>query len=520
MMKIYFRLILFTFYFFCLFQLSAQNLNPKREFRGVWIATVANIDFPYKKGLSQQAYEENWKELVNFYQEHHFNALITQIRPASDAFYPSKIAPWSAYLSGYEGEELEEDFDPLEFMVNEAHRKGLEFHAWLNPYRATTKKDLRELSKYHPLSVNPEWGFEYGGKWYLNPARPEVRNYITEIVEELLVNYDVDAIHFDDYFYPYKIVGEAIPDSLDFLNYGFGYNHIDDWRRSNVDKLIEQVSNKIKSISPHVKFGISPFGVWRNKFQDPVNGSETRAGQTCYDDLYADVLKWLEREWIDYVAPQLYWHIGYPPADYEELANWWNEHNFDRHLYIGHAAYKISNNKEKEWDDRKEIPRQLKLNRGLDEVSGNIFYSSKPLFKNPLGISDTLKENYYETLALLPELTFIELEEPTPPILEKIKMRKGKIRLRWSKKIKEYEKGYCVIYRFEDSKPGDFNDPGNILQITNLSDKNNWEMLDENFKSGTIYTYVISALNRAHRESDLSNYRTIEVKGKRIKSIR
>ncbi len=520
-MKNYYRLLIFTIaLLFCQHVIFSQNSNPKREFRGVWVATVSNIDFPNRKGLSQKAYEDNWKELVQFYKDHKFNALITQIRPVSDAFYPSKLAPWSAYLSGYEGEELEPGFDPLEYKVKEAHKNGMEFHAWLNPYRATATNDLTNISDIHPLNQHPEWGIQYGNKWYLNPARPEVRNYITEIVEELLVNYDIDAIHFDDYFYPYKIAGESFPDSLDYENYGFGFSAIEDWRRSNTDALIEQVSLKIKSIAPHVKFGISPFGVWRNSFQDPVNGSETRAGQTCYDDLYADILKWLEREWIDYVAPQVYWNIGYPPADYEILTKWWNDHTFDRHLYIGQAAYKIGKDKEKEWNDRRESPKQLQLSRSLENISGNIFYSSKPVMRNPLGLADSLKDNYYSTLAVLPAMPFLELEEPTPPTLEKVRMKKGKIRLKWNIRNQEEQKAYCIVYRFEDSKPGDFDKPENMINQTEISDKGKWEYVDESFEKGKTYTYVISSLNQAHEESDLSNYRTVEVKERRIKRIR
>ena len=503
-----------------IFSQNFHAQNPKREFRGVWVATVANIDFPYRKGLNETEFTKEWEDLTDFYAERNFNAIIAQIRPVCDAFYPSNSAPWSEYYSGAQGVNREDNFDPLEMMVDVCRKKGLEFHAWLNPYRATMNTDVSNLHKFHPLTQYPEWGVQYGNRWYLNPALPEVRNYITEIIEELLINYDLDAIHFDDYFYPYKIAGTEFPDSLDYQKYGFGFYNIEDWRRHNTDELIKQVSKKIKAVSPHVKFGISPFGVWRNIDNDPVNGSNTRAGQTSYDDLFADILKWSENGWIDYVVPQLYWHIGHPAVDYETLINWWNERTFDRHLYIGQAAYKIANDSYENWNSRKETPNQILMSRATENVSGNVFFSSKPMRRNVLGVSDSLSQNYYRTKALLPEMTFLETEETAPPVLNKVKMRKGKMELKWTRPEKDLDDVYCVVYRFPEAKPEDFDNPENILTITSVSDKRNWKYTDDSFEKGLTYTYVISTVNRAHIESDLSNYRTIKVQSKGIQRIR
>ncbi|MCR9289743.1 MAG: family 10 glycosylhydrolase [Bacteroidetes bacterium] len=512
-----FFLFLFIYFLFIPFNLEAQN--PIREFRGVWVASVANIDFPERKGLNPNTIKSDWQELVEFYSERNFNALITQIRPVSDAFYPSKLAPWSAYLTGSQGYNPDKDFDPLAMMIDETHKKGLEFHAWLNPYRATMTLDTTKLGKTHPFRIHPEWAIKYGNKWYLNPGLPEVRNYITEIIEELLINYDIDAIHFDDYFYPYKIAGEGFPDTLDFQKLGFGFFSIDDWRRHNVDLIIEQISNKISAISPHVKFGISPFGVWRNQDKDPVNGSESKAGQTSYDDLFADVLKWMEEGWIDYLAPQLYWHIGYPPADYKKLIDWWNDHSYDRPIYVGLGAYKIADNAEQAWYSANEMPKQIRLSRQMENVSGNIYFSSKSLRKSPLGITDSLSHNYYKSKALMPPILHLDLEEMASPNLHKIKMKKGKIHLNWSRSDKDKEKAYCAVYRFEDSKPGEFR-AKNILAILPISEKKNWKFTDDTFVKGKTYSYVVSILNRAHVESDLSNYRTVKIKSAGIKRIR
>jgi len=494
--------------------------NPRREFRGVWIASVSNIDFPSRRGLDKAAFVREWKDLTDFYAQKNFNALIVQVRPSCDAFYPSRLGPWSVFLTGKQGLAPKGDFDPMEEMIRETHKKGMEFHAWLNPYRAAMDADTASLDAMHPLKQHPEWGIFYGGKWYLNPALPEVRYYITEVIEELLIHYDVDAIHFDDYFYPYKVAGEPYPDSLYFEKYGTGFFFIDDWRRHNVDELIRLVSKKIKSVSPHVKFGISPFGVYRNKSEDPVNGSETRAGQTCYDDLYYDIIKWLQNEWIDYVVPQIYWHKGFPPADYETLLDWWNEHAYDRHVYVGLAAYKVGNNPEQAWYSPKEMPRQIDMARTREHISGQVFFSSRSLEKNPLGLVDSLVNRHYSTKAILPEFLFLDVEPPVAPMLDKVRLRKGHIRLSWRRPEREPAPARFAIYRFEDTKPGDFDDPHNLLAVTPVSTKKTLEFTDKTAQKGKTYTYVVSAINRANRESDLSNYRTVRLKSLGIKRIR
>jgi uncharacterized lipoprotein YddW (UPF0748 family) len=224
----------------------------------------------------------------------------------------------------------------------------MEFHAWLNPYRATLDLDTLSLSSQHLFYRHRDWLVRYGERFYLNPSLPEVRNHLTEVVVDLVERYDLDAIHFDDYFYPYPIPGEAFPDSLDFVRRGFGYAAIEDWRRSNTDALVSAVSQRIKLSRQHVRFGISPFGVWRNASRDPT-GSATQASASSYDDLYADLVKWMRSGWIDYVAPQLYWSVGFPPADHGALLEWWNKNRNGRQLYIGYAAYKVGANADSAW---------------------------------------------------------------------------------------------------------------------------------------------------------------------------
>jgi uncharacterized lipoprotein YddW (UPF0748 family) len=493
----------------------SQNLpSPKREFRGAWIATVANIDFPPTDKTSQEGFMNEWTKMLDMYRDAGFNAVLTQVRPAGDAFYRSKIAPWSKYLTGTQGVEPKFDFDPLVFMVQETHKRNMEFHAWLNPYRAATDTVTTKLAGTHPYKYFPKWFLRYGGRLYFNPAMPEVRNYITEVVMEIIMEYDVDGIHFDDYFYPYPSAGETFPDSEDFAKYGYGFYNIDDWRRNNVDLLIAQVSGMIKAFAPHVKFGISPFGVWRNKEKDPVLGSATRAGVNCYDDLYADVRGWLEKGWIDYVAPQLYWNIGFQVADYQVLVDWWRNNTFNRHLYIGHAAYKVNNNPEEAWKKPGEIPKQIRLNRNTLGVHGSIFYNTVSLRTNPLGVMDSLRIRYYAKPALLPEMAFKELPRPKAPTLGKPKYKNSVLLLPCSLSSGEAAASYLVVYRFEDRLPGDYNNPESILKLVRLNGYSTITIEDNTAVEGKTYCYVVSAVNRAHTESDLSDWRTIEVRSK------
>ena len=362
--------------------LFAQSTPPTAEMRGAWIASINNIDWPSQPGLSPDRQRIEFDSLLDVLKGMGFNAVFVQVRPAGDALYPTPNAPWSKYLTGKQGLAPEPLYDPLEYMVKAAHSRRMEFHAWLNPYRATFDLDTANLAPSHPLRALPpqkkgQWFFRYGKRYYFNPANPLVINYLTTIVKDIVVRYDVDGIHFDDYFYPYKEAGETLNDYNDFAADPRGNTNIEDWRRSNVDRLIETCNKAIKGIKPYVRFGISPFGVWRNVEKDPVNGSETRAGITCYDDLYADVRLWLKNGWIDYVAPQLYWSIGFPPADYAKLVDWWGRNTYGRHLYIGHAAYKIANSpNDPNWNNPGELDKQFQFNRANPNVQCSTVFST------------------------------------------------------------------------------------------------------------------------------------------------
>ncbi|KPM31660.1 Putative glycoside hydrolase [Croceitalea dokdonensis DOKDO 023] len=380
----------------------AVTRTPKEEFRGVWIATVVNIDWPKQPGDKVEKQKTDFKAILDFYGQLHFNAAIVQIRTAGDAFYPSKLAPWSRYLTGKEGKPPELAFgDPLKWLVSETHKKGMEFHAWLNPYRATFNLDTLSLSASHDFYQHRDWMVKYGNKYYYNPGIPEVQQHLVDIIAEVVEHYEIDAIHFDDYFYPYRIENEIFNDSLAFSTYAMERQSLADWRRSNVDSLVKYTQNTIKELKPWVQFGISPFGVWKNNTTDP-RGSATRAGQTNYEDLYADPISWIENNWLDYLAPQAYWSLDYPAAPHRVIAEWWNNEAGNTNVYMGNGPYKIKNNADKAWNRKKEIPKQLTLARKLDNIQGNIFFSAKSLIGQHSNVVRHLRKKQYQEPSLPP----------------------------------------------------------------------------------------------------------------------
>ena len=375
--------------------------QPRREFRGVWIATVVNIDWPKNGNDAPEKQKADYLQILEFYQNLNYNAVIVQIRAAGDAFYQSDLAPWSRFLTGEEGKSTSWEEDTLDWMIKEAHQRGMEFHAWFNPYRASFDLNTQVLSPTHDYYMHPEWMLKYGKKYYYNPGIPEVRSRFSEVIHEVVARYDLDAIHFDDYFYPYKIKDEVFNDSLAFERYAPKNQTLDDWRRSNVDSLVKNVHQTIKSEKPWVQFGISPFGVWKNNSTDP-KGSDTQAGQTTYEDLYADPLLWMQQGWIDYIAPQVYWSMELPVASHKKIVDWWAQNTTRSNLFIGNGAYKVRNNSDAAWNNKKELPNQLKLARKTPEVSGNILFSAKSLMNDNPDVVDHLKDKYYHLPALTP----------------------------------------------------------------------------------------------------------------------
>jgi len=449
------RIVLCIFFllnlFFCQ-QLIAQNqIPPHFEFRGVWVATVENIDWPSKKGLTIEEQKAEFIRLAEMHKRNGMNALIVQIRPAGDAFYPSLLEPWSEYLTGKQGVAPIPFYDPLQFMIEETHKLGMEFHAWLNPYRAVFNIHTSSIASSHLTKIHPEWFITYGGKKYFNPGLPQVREFVASVVKDIVTRYDVDAIHMDDYFYPYPIAGIPFPDEYTYKQYGNGLNKAD-WRRSNCDSIIKLLYQTIRSVKPTVKFGISPFGVWRNQKVDSTGsriqvqllnqtirstkptvkvgiiwrnqendsmGSCTQAGNTCYDDLYANILLWLKNGWIDYVAPQLYWERGHKLCDYDTLLAWWNKYTYGKHLYIGHGVYRAGTNTA--WKNRNELPNEINALRKYTTTQGSIYFSSSNFNSNPNGWNDSLQLHYYALPAIVPPMPWIDSTLPSIPIVTGLK---------------------------------------------------------------------------------------------------
>ncbi len=455
--------------FILIFVFFSQELiaQPKYEFRGVWVATVDNIDFPSIKYLSADSQKAEFISLIDMHRRNGLNAVVVQIRPAADAFYPSQYEPWSEWLTGVQGKPPAPSYDPLEFMISEAHKRGMEFHAWMNPYRAVFNIGKSSVAPTHITKIHPEWFLSYGGKKYFDPGNKEAQQFVTNVVKEVVRRYNIDAIHFDDYFYPYRIAGKEFGDAASFRIYGNGMDK-EAWRRSNVDSIILLLSKTIRKENPACKFGISPFGVWRNIAKD-AEGSNTRAGQTNYDDLYADILLWLKMKWIDYVVPQLYWEFGHPLVGYEVLIDWWAKHGYGRQVYIGAGIYKSMEPRSYAWKNPHELPNQIKRLREYPQVQGSVFFSSSSFNSNPNGWSDSLKNNYYKYPAIVPPMAWIDSVKPSEPILVldstktaiynyfiEFYLRQDTI----NTKVNRY-----VIYNFEEPSKMDNRDPKNITEI-------------------------------------------------------
>ena len=361
------------------------------RFRGAWIATVANIDWPSAEAVGNTMQQQSeMLFLLDSLQSLGINAIIFQVRPTADALYYSELEPVSLWLTGKTGSwGTQMPYDPLAFVLHEAHARNMEVHVWLNPYRLTLKDYPLPEATAHILKA---CAFQYNNQWYLDPGKEDTQAWICMVVSDIVSRYDIDAIHMDDYFYPYPVKGQSIPDRATYEANPRGFSNINDWRRDNVNTIIRELHTVIHSLKPEVQFGISPFGVYRN---DSTLG--IRAGMTNYDDLYADIVLWMQEGWIDYVVPQLYWEIGRKGVDYATLARWWADNSHGCRLYIGIAPYRLidhptAKQKTSAWATGNEIMRQLRLNDSIPEIQGECFYSTRPLLKNPRHLCDSLKD--------------------------------------------------------------------------------------------------------------------------------
>lgn len=470
---------------------------PKREFRGAWITTLMNIDFPSKPALANDVLKDEVVQLLDFLQGQGLNALFFQVRPTADAFYKSSFEPTSKYLTGVSGSTSDDVVDVLDFVVEECHSRAMECHAWINPFRALANPDSISLANYLSSHNNDSLKFiKYGKNLYFDPGMPQNRDHVLRIVSEIVQNYAIDGIHFDDYFYPYKLKGETFYDTLSFAMYGDN-EKVDEWRRSNINDLIKRTSDTLALRAPLVKFGISPFGVWRNKSEDP-RGSATKAGTTSYDVVYADVLQWIEKGWIDYVAPQLYWPIGNAPADYKVLAEWWSKQCNRCNLYIGQSIFKVDGGSNiAAWKDGDEIVHQIELNRELNNVNGSVFFNASSLVSNKLGVTDKIRRNCYPTMALTPLMPWKLQTKCTAPKAATVESERDGLLIQWSDTNDSNRASY-VIYRVEGSKSIDLENAENICSIVSSRSR---RFLDRAVQRGKKYTYVISSVSKSGIET-------------------
>lgn len=467
----------------------------KRDFRGAWIQCV-NGQF---MNMGTKRMQDTLTYQLDKLKECGVNAIIFQVRPECDALYKSNYEPWSRFLTGAQGKAPNPYWDPLAWMIEQCHKRGMELHAWINPFRAKTKTTT-SLSNNHIAIQHPELVFSYDGQLILNPGNPEARNYILKVVQDIVSRYDIDGLHIDDYFYPYPSAGQVIRDDAEFAKYNNGIKNRNDWRRDNVNIFIKELYETIHQTKPWVKFGISPFGIYRNKKSDPIMGSQTNGLQN-YDDLYADILMWVNNGWVDYCVPQLYWEIGHKAADYETLIKWWNKYAGKRHLYIGEDVIRTVKSSDLENRRINQMPAKQKLHREMKNVQGSVLWYAKAVVDNVGNYASTLKNVYWKYPALVPQMKYIDGKSPKKVRKMKFiafddgivlfwKAPKGKD---WADKAVRY-----VVYRFVKGEKIDVNDPSKIVAIT--SDEF-YKIPYDMMRPGEKHYYVVTALDRLSNES-------------------
>ena len=481
--------IIFLLALLCSMSAGAQK---KREFRGAWIQCVNGQFLNLGTERMQQTLSYQLDEL----QKDGVNAIIFQVRPECDALYASQIEPWSRFLTGQQGRAPQPYWDPLQWMIEQCHARGMELHAWINPYRAKTKTTTA-LATNHIAIRKPQSCFEYDGLMILNPGLPENRDYICTVVRDIVSRYDIDGLHMDDYFYPYPVAGQPIPDDAAYQMYPNGITNKGDWRRHNVNLFVKQLYQTVHETKPWVKVGISPFGIYRNKKNSPI-GSNTNGLQN-YDDLYADILLWVNNGWMDYCVPQLYWEIGHKAADYDTLIKWWNQYASNRPLFIGEDVERTVNNADPKNPNQHQMHAKHLLHQQMKHVNGTVLWYAKAAVDNIGNYGTMLRQQYWRTPALQPKMTFIDGKCPGKPRkLKPIWTEDGYV-LFWTapsgKSWKDQAVKY-VVYKFAKGEKININDATKIQCITT----NTFYRLP--YQDGQQkYTYVITALNRLQNES-------------------
>ena len=390
-----------------------------REFRGLWIASVGNIDWPSRPGLPTDSAQRELRQLLDRAKSSGLNAVIFQVRPSGDALYASELEPWSEYLTGQQGVAPRPYWDPLLFAVTEAHARGLELHAWFNPYRARHTSAKGPLAPKHLAVSRPTLVRTYGRQQWMDPGEVAVRAHTLRVILDVVKRYDIDGVHIDDYFYPYKERDRRgapleFPDASTFRRYTMGGGTLsrDDWRRENVNALVHELYRSIHEVKPWVKFGVSPFGIWRPGYPASVVGFD------AYSELYADARKWLQEGWLDYFSPQLYWPVAQRGQEYPVLLRWWAEQNaFGRHLWPGNYTSKVGESSRTAWRSA-EIEQQIRLTRAEAGASGNVHFSAKAFLENRDSLATRLARHVYGAPAMVPPSPWLGVAPQGEPQLE------------------------------------------------------------------------------------------------------
>ena len=487
-------------------QSSADSLaHPKYEFRASWIATVARLDWP--KTSTTAAQQDELISMLDELKEAGINAVFFQIRTESDALYQSDIEPWSYWLTGEQGTAPDPFYDPLQFAIEEAHKRGMELHAWFNPYRAD-RGSAYTKSPDHITNTHPEWILEFGSLKVLNPGIPEVQDYVLSVVEDVVTRYDVDGLHFDDYFYPYPPNHIANEDQATFEEYGGDFTDIGEWRRANVDSVVAGIHEMLEEVKPHVEWGLSPFGIWKNGVPSGIVGLD------AYNVIYADAVEWLDQQWIDYLTPQLYWAFG-GGQDYGKLAPWWAEQTArnERHLYPGHGLYRSeSATFSGSLFSAGEVPRQIRFNRNHEDIQGSVFFRAENITRfSSKGFADSLKTNYYRYPALTPIMPWRSMEAPAPAEDLAFEFTGAEeVTLSWiDPEPAEEGQRFYVIYRVRAEAAPDpaeaMADARNIVAVTGET-----SITDRPGIADDPYHYFVTAANHNSVESEPTNIVTLE----------
>ncbi len=475
----------------------AQSSIPKREFRAAWVATVTNLDWPSSPGLTVTTQQNQAIAILNELKTAGVNAVIFQIRTECDALYASPFEPWSYWLTGQQGVAPNPVYDPLKFWIDEAHKRGMELHAWFNPYRSVKTVGSYPVHASHISNQHPDWVIHIGTYKFLNPGLPQVEEYNTKIIMDVVRRYDVDGVHMDDYFYPYPPDQISHQDTATFRMYPRGFTNINDWRRDNTNSFLRHLNDSIMAAKPHIKFGMSPFGIWKSGTPPGITGMD------AYSVIYCDAITWLQDQSVDYITPQLYWPFG-GGQDYAKLNNWWSDSTFahNRHFYPGHGAHRTP-----DWAPN-ELPNQIRYNRNNPKCDGSVFFRALSFRSNAKGFMDSLVYGLYIQPALPPVMNWKETVPPNAPsnLRFQLNSTSGHYEFLWDKPTVASDGDTAMryaVYRFPSAPAPGATDQGNYLFGTSGT-----TVLPYNyghFAGTTGNYYVVTALDRNNNESGMSN---------------